>query len=38
MVRDSLGDFDHPKLDKGHPLERHILYRIKKCEWNNNTD
>lgn len=22
--------FDHPALEKGHPLERHILYRIHK--------
>ncbi len=24
------GEFDHPVLDKGHPLRRHVLYRIKK--------
>lgn len=27
-------DFDHPKLEEGHPLRRHVLYRIKKSEWN----
>jgi RimJ/RimL family protein N-acetyltransferase len=27
MVRDFAGDFDHPRLPKGHPLRRHILYR-----------
>lgn len=21
-------DFDHPKLPAGHPLERHVLYRL----------
>lgn len=24
------GDFDHPKLPEGHPLRRHVLYRIEK--------
>jgi RimJ/RimL family protein N-acetyltransferase len=28
MVRVSDGDFDHPDLPDGHPLQRHILYRI----------
>ncbi len=23
-------DFDHPKLEEGHPLRRHVLYRIRK--------
>ena len=23
------GDFDHPKLPAGHPLSRHVLYRIR---------
>lgn len=26
-------DFDHPKLSEGHWLRRHILYRLKKNEW-----
>lgn len=26
-------DFDHPKLAEGHWLSRHVLYRIKKHEW-----
>lgn len=26
-------DFDHPKLSEGHPLRRHILYRLKSNEW-----
>ncbi len=27
MVRDPAGDFDHPLVDTGHPLRRHVLYR-----------
>ena len=26
-------DFNHPKLSKGHRLERHCLYRITKDQW-----
>ncbi len=29
MTRDPADDFDHPKLDPGDPLRRHVLYRIK---------
>jgi RimJ/RimL family protein N-acetyltransferase len=28
MTRDPADDFDHPRLAPGHPLRRHILYRI----------
>ncbi len=28
MVRDPAGDFDHPRVPYGHPLRRHVLYRI----------
>jgi RimJ/RimL family protein N-acetyltransferase len=28
MTQDQAGDFDHPKLPEGHPLRRHVLYRI----------
>jgi RimJ/RimL family protein N-acetyltransferase len=28
MSRDSTDDFDHPRLPTGHPLRRHVLYRI----------
>jgi RimJ/RimL family protein N-acetyltransferase len=28
MIRDSAGDFDHPSLPDGHPLRRHVLYRL----------
>lgn len=27
MVRDEAGDFDHPRIDAGHPMRRHVLYR-----------
>ncbi len=28
MVRDMAGDFDHPRIEAGHPLRRHVLYRV----------
>jgi ribosomal-protein-alanine N-acetyltransferase len=27
------GEFDHPRIDKGHPLERHVLYRADRQTW-----
>ncbi len=33
MHHDSKGDFDHPKLPEGHPLRRHVLYRIQQSKW-----
>ena len=30
MVRDPAEDFDHPLVAEGHPLRRHVLYRISK--------
>ncbi len=29
FTRDLAGDFDHPRLPEGHPLRRHVLYRLK---------
>jgi 3-dehydroquinate dehydratase/shikimate dehydrogenase len=29
MGHDCEEDFDHPKLSPGHPLRRHVLYRLK---------
>jgi RimJ/RimL family protein N-acetyltransferase len=29
MAHDPADDFDHPKLPEGHPLRRHVLYRLK---------
>jgi RimJ/RimL family protein N-acetyltransferase len=28
MRRDPADDFDHPRLPEGHPLRRHVLYRL----------
>lgn len=30
MTHDEADDFDHPALPNGHPLRRHVLYRIGK--------
>ncbi|KZK92283.1 MULTISPECIES: GNAT family N-acetyltransferase [unclassified Pseudovibrio] len=30
MVRDASADFDHPLIEEGHPLRRHVLYRLSK--------
>jgi RimJ/RimL family protein N-acetyltransferase len=30
MTRSPGEDFDHPRLPDGHPLRRHVLYRIRK--------
>ena len=30
MTRDPAEDFDHPALPAGHPLRRHVLYRIRR--------
>ena len=27
-------DFDHPRLPEGHPLRRHVLYRLRRSGWN----
>lgn len=29
MTRDPTDDFDHPLLAGGHPLRRHVLYRLR---------
>ena len=33
MTHDATGDFDHPSLPEGHPLQRHVLYRIGRDHW-----
>ena len=33
MHHDPADDFDHPKLPEGHPLCRHVLYRLARAEW-----
>ena len=30
MAHDPVGDFDHPNLDPGNPLRRHVLYRLRR--------
>lgn len=29
MTHDPADDFDHPEIPDGHPLRRHVLYRVK---------
>lgn len=33
MTHDSGDDFDHPALPEGHPLRRHVLYRIDRSRF-----
>jgi len=33
MTRDPADDFDHPRLREGHPLRRHVLYRLDRQSW-----
>jgi RimJ/RimL family protein N-acetyltransferase len=33
MARDEHDDFDHPAVSTGHPLRRHVLYRITAEQW-----
>jgi RimJ/RimL family protein N-acetyltransferase len=33
MRHDPADDFDHPELPEGHPLRRHVLYRLTRREW-----
>ena len=30
MTHDPRDDFDHPRLPEGHPLRRHVLYRLQR--------
>ena len=30
MAHDACDDFDHPRLPAGHPLRRHVLYRLRR--------
>lgn len=29
MTHDPRDDFDHPRIEPGHPLHRHVLYRVR---------
>jgi RimJ/RimL family protein N-acetyltransferase len=33
MTHDENEDFDHPLLAVGHPLRRHVLYRMRRAGW-----
>ncbi|HMG84693.1 MAG TPA: GNAT family N-acetyltransferase [Terracidiphilus sp.] len=33
MTHDPRDDFDHPSIPAGHPLQRHVLYRLKRDDW-----
>ncbi|GHD46936.1 N-acetyltransferase [Thalassobaculum fulvum] len=33
MTSDPADDFEHPSLPDGHPLRRHVLYRIGAATW-----
>lgn len=33
MAHDPSDDFDHPRLPEGHPLRRHVLYRLRRSGW-----
>ncbi len=33
MKRNPEDDFDHPRLAPGHPLLRHVLYRLRRGDW-----
>lgn len=33
MSRAAEDDFDHPGLPQGHPLQRHVLYRLSRRGW-----
>lgn len=33
MTHDPADDFDHPRLPEGHPLRRHVLYRLARSAW-----
>lgn len=33
MHHDEADDFDHPALAEGHPMRRHVRYRLSAAEW-----
>jgi RimJ/RimL family protein N-acetyltransferase len=33
MQNEAGGEFDHPRLSVGHPLRRHVLYRLVRGDW-----
>jgi ribosomal-protein-alanine N-acetyltransferase len=37
MIRDAAEDFDHPAVPPGHPIRRHVLYRLTREQWSLDT-
>jgi RimJ/RimL family protein N-acetyltransferase len=33
MARVADGDFDHPRIPAGHRLRRHVLYKLRRVDW-----
>jgi RimJ/RimL family protein N-acetyltransferase len=33
MTHSPADDFEHPLLPEGHPLRRHVLYRLRRSRW-----
>ncbi len=33
MTHDPADDFEHPNVPAGHPLKPHVLYRLKRADW-----
>ena len=33
MTRNPADDFDHPHIPIGHPMRRHVLYRLEETRW-----
>jgi RimJ/RimL family protein N-acetyltransferase len=33
MRHDPADDFEHPRIDVGHPLRPHVLYRLARVDW-----
>lgn len=33
MTHDPADDFDHPRLPEGDRLRRHVLYRLRRADW-----
>jgi RimJ/RimL family protein N-acetyltransferase len=33
MTHDAAEDFDHPRIESGDPLRRHVLYRLSREAW-----
>ena len=38
MHHDPAEDFDHPSVEVGHELRRHVLYRLTRDEWRSRPD